>query len=148
MDELVKLLDTSLKYISHEIVDSTMYIRVESILSEVPCPFCGQMTSKVHSRYERSFQDLPIQGKEVIFILENRKMFCRNPECKYTTFAERFKFLSEKSKKTKRLEQYIVHLSLNMSTVAAAELLSRTSVKAGRSTVSNLIKKSNRSAAY
>ncbi|WP_209125552.1 transposase family protein [Alkalihalobacillus sp. BA299] len=33
----------------------------------------------MHSRYKRSFQDLPIQGKKVLITLSNRKMFCDNP---------------------------------------------------------------------
>ncbi|WP_157732415.1 transposase family protein [Thermoanaerobacterium sp. RBIITD] len=28
------------------------------------CPFCGHTSSKVHSHYKRSFQDLPMQGNK------------------------------------------------------------------------------------
>ena len=30
-------------------------------MSEVKCPYCGTLSSKVHSSYEREIQDLPMQ---------------------------------------------------------------------------------------
>jgi transposase len=65
MDEFIKLLDKNLEYLNHKIIDDTIYIYVASIRKEVSCPFCGHMSLKTHSTYERSFQDLPIQGKKV-----------------------------------------------------------------------------------
>lgn len=141
MDEFIKLLDKDLKYLTHEIVDDTIYIHIESIRNEVQCPFCGHMSSQVHSTYERSFYDLPIQGKKVKIIIKNRKMFCNNHDCDHTTFAERFNWLACKSKKTQRLEDEIVRLSLNCSSTAAARFLSDNTVAVGKSTVCNLLKK-------
>ena len=141
MRELIKLLDEDLEYISHEITDECVQIRVESKRKEVQCPFCGKMSDKVHSVYEKSFQDLPMQGMKVVLILNNRKMFCRNSECGHTTFAERFEFLLGKSKKTKRLKDEIMRLSMNMSSVAAAEVLSKNTVTIGKSTICRLIKR-------
>ena len=63
MDEFIKLLDPELNYLSHEIIDDTIVITVESNKGEVSCPFCGQPSCKKHSVYERSFQDLPIMRK-------------------------------------------------------------------------------------
>lgn len=75
MEELIKILDDSLKYLRHEIDEHVIYIYVTSERDKVKCPFCGKETSKVHSRYKRTFQDLQIQGKKVIIVLFNRKMF-------------------------------------------------------------------------
>lgn len=141
MDEFIKLLDPNLEYINHEIVDDTIYISVISNRDEVQCPFCGHISSRVHSTYERSFQDLPIQGKKVIINIKNRKMLCNNPECNHTTFAERFTWLGNKSKKTRRLEDEIIRLSLNCSSTAAARFLSGNTVAVGKSTICNLLKK-------
>ena len=47
-------------------------------------------------------------------------MFCNNPKCTHTTFAERFDFISNKGKKTKRLEDEIIRLSLNCSSITAS----------------------------
>lgn len=105
MDEFIKLLDINLNYGYHEIVDDICHITVFSNREKVECPYCGQMSMKVHSTYERTFQDLPMQGKKVIVKIHNRKMFCLNPDCTKITFAERFDFLFNKSKKTTRLEE-------------------------------------------
>lgn len=141
MDEFIKMLDINLDYINHEIIEDTCYITVVSNREEVKCPFCGQSSTKAHSSYERTFQDLPIQGKKVIIKLINRKMFCDNHSCLHTTFAERFGFLSVKSKKTTRLEEEIVRLSLNCSSVAASQILRKNVVDVSKSTVCNLLKK-------
>ena len=79
MDEIIKLLDGNLDYISHKIIDDTIFINVVSNRKEVTCPHCGKPSSKTHSHYKKSFQDLPIQEKKVMVILSNRKMFCNNP---------------------------------------------------------------------
>ena len=141
MDEFIKLLDPSLDYVSHEIIKSFCYITVTSNRVNVTCPFCGLSSSKAHSTYERSFMDLPIQGKKVKITIINLKMFCMNPNCEHTTFAERFAFLSNKAKKTKRLEEEIVRLALNCSSIAASQILKENVVEVGKSTVCNLLKK-------
>lgn len=143
MDKFIKQLDPNLDYINHEINDGKCYITVASNRKEVTCPFCGRPSSKTHSMYIRTFQDLPIQGNKVFIIIRNRKMFCNNPDCNHTTFAERFGFLSKKAKKTRRLEDEIVRLSLNCSSIAASKVLKENVVDVGKSTICNLLKKRN-----
>lgn len=143
MDELVKLLRDYLRYVSHEIIDDTMFITVESTREVLNCPFCNKPSDKAHSHYSRSFQDLPIQGYKVIVLLNNRKMFCYNPECSHTTFAEVHDFIAHKGKKTKRLEDEIIKLALNVSSVTASNILSDQIVTVGKSTICNLLKKRN-----
>jgi len=143
MDELVKLLDPNLKYISHKIKDNFMYITVESNRSSFQCPHCNTISNKVHSRYERSFQDLPIQGYKVIIVLINKKYFCENPSCNYKTFAETFSFVKYKAKKTIRLENEIVKIAANVSSVAASKILRNQIADVGKSTICNLLKKRN-----
>jgi len=143
MDELIKFLDKNLEYINHEIIDDTIYIHVISNRKEAVCPFCGHASIKTHSRYERSFQDLPIQGKKVTIIINNRKMFCQNANCDHTTFAETFDFLPSKRKKSNRLENEIMNVSLNVSSMTAADILRNSVANVGKSTICNLLKKRN-----
>ena len=138
---MVQLRDDDLEYVSHEIADGYLRIKIQSKRVEAKCPFCGELSGKVHCVYERSYQGLPIQGMKVVLILSNRKMFCQNTECGHTTFAERFDFLSGKSKKTKRLKEEIVRFSMNMSSVAAANVLAKNTVMIGKSTICRLLKK-------
>ena len=141
MDEIIKLLDPNLDYISHEIKDDFIYIMVESNKREINCPYCGNPSAKVHSRYRRKFQDKPIQGKKVVIILDNRKMFCQNPECSNKTFAESYSFLPRKSQRSQRLEQEILDISLHCSSIAASKILSNGVVDIGKSAICRLLKK-------
>lgn len=92
MDEFVKSLDPALGYVEHIIKAQKCIITVESNRKEATCPYCGMASSRIHSVYKREFQDLPIQDKQVVILIRNRKMFCINPECSYKTFSERFDF--------------------------------------------------------
>lgn len=85
MDEIIKLLDPVLDYIRHEIEKDIIYIYVKSNREGFKCPHCGKASTKVHSRYERSFQDLPIQGYKVVIVLTNRKFFCKVDKVKGLT---------------------------------------------------------------
>ena len=138
MDEFIKLLDPNLDYVSHEIIGDTIVIHVVSNKEEVICPYCGCASSKKHSVYERSFQDLPVMGMKSRIILSNRKMFCTNPECSRTTFAETFSFIGPKAKKSNRLLDRIVDVSLNVSSLNAADILKKGIADVGKSTICNL----------
>lgn len=141
MDELIKILDENLEYINHEIKQDTIHIWVKSNRKEVICPKCKTSTKKVHSYYKRSFQDLPIQSKKVIIIINNRKMICKNPDCSTKTFAETYDFLSHKGKKTKRLEKEILNISVNISSISAARVINENIANICKSTICNIIKK-------
>lgn len=141
MDEFIKLLDENLDYLEHKIMDDTIIIFVASNRKEVACPYCGEKSFRVHSTYDRSFQDLPIQGKKVKVVIDNRKMFCDNRECSHTTFAETFDFLPPKAKKSQRLTDEIINISLNVSSITASNLLKNGIADVGKSTICNLLKK-------
>jgi hypothetical protein len=68
-------------------------------------------------------------------------MFCDNPDCKNTTFAETFSFLPHKGKKSKRLLEKIIEVSLNVSSITAASLLQNGVVDIGKSTICNMLTK-------
>lgn len=64
MPQIIKLLDPNLNYLKHELIDDMLYIFVEATRTEVICPF-WYIIFKKHSTYNRSFQDLSIQGKKL-----------------------------------------------------------------------------------
>ena len=144
MESIIKMLDTSLEYISHELIDDTLYITVISNKQDLKCPNCGTVTNKVHSRHSKSFQDLPIQGKKVILLLKNRNMFCVNEKCSKYTFSETFTFLDPKAKKTKRLIEEIIRVSLTQSSISASKYLSESTVEIKKSSICNYLKKNNK----
>ena len=141
MDELISLLDENLRYISHEIENGSILIQAESVRTEAVCPFCGTASAKVHSRYSRKLQDLPIQGKKVRIHLENKKYFCINADCNHTTFAEQFDFYDFKATKTKRLQEEILRVALTQSSVSASKYLRNSVAEVSKSVICDLLKK-------
>ena len=65
-----------------------------STLTQVPCPVCGQPSSRIHSRYTRRLSDLPCQGRAVRLQVQVRRFFCDAPTCSRKTFAEQFPLLA------------------------------------------------------
>jgi len=120
MNEFIEMLDPNLRYIDHKFKNDELIIQVESLRSAIICPYCGKVSTKIHSTYQRQFQDLSIMDKKVIILLNNRKMFCTNLECSHKTFAERFDFLAIKARKTERLMERILNISANVSSLTAA----------------------------
>lgn len=143
MDRFLKLLDNNLictHYILHPEKHQCI-IYAESSNHSVTCPYCSTSSTKVHSRYQREIQDLPIQDMQVVLLLNTRKMFCQNPNCKHKTFAERFDFVDSKAQKTNRLVSHILDTSLKLSSVSASSLLKKHCIKISKSSLCNLVKK-------
>ena len=64
-------------------------LEVSACRSCVPCPGCQQLSSSVHSYYQRIPQDLPWQGVAVKLKVRTRRFFCCNPRCPRHIFCER-----------------------------------------------------------
>jgi transposase len=141
--EMVEELDKNFEYINHEIKGNRIIIRVKSKRVEVVCPYCGQKSKKVYSKYKRKFQDLPIQGKTVMIEIESRKLFCNNTECDKKTFVERFDCIAERRRQTNRLEKKIIEVSKHTSSITAAGIFREMGIKIGKSTICLQLKKNS-----
>lgn len=139
--ELITLLDCSLKCIDCRLKGDKIIIEASCDNQQVTCPYCGCRSSKIHSLYQREIQDIPLHNKQTIILLNVRKMFCDNPECSHKTFSERFEFVTPKGKKTKRLIEKILITSSKLSSVSASTLLKADSIKASKSSICDLLKK-------
>jgi len=144
MKEIIGLLDENLVYLQHQLFDEHILVLVCSNRDKAVCPFCGMVSSRIHSTYERSFQDLPIQGKKVYISINNRKYFCINSECQKTTFAEQFRCLKPKAKKSERLIDEIMKISVEVSSVTASKLLKDGAVNVSKSTICDYLKKNGK----
>lgn len=141
MDELVKTIDPNFEYTHHETENGVMRIYVRSIRQEAQCPYCRAISNKVHSIYYRKFHDLPIQGKKVEIVIDNRKYFCVNPDCSHKTFAEAFECLPKMGRRSRRLTEAILDTATNLSSVAASKTLKQRTADIGKSTICRLLKK-------
>lgn len=93
----IKLLDKNLVCTDYQIRGDKFVLIAESDKKEVICPFCGNLSSKIHSVYQREIQDIPMRDKQTILLLKTRKIFCLNKNCTHKTFTERFDFVVNSS---------------------------------------------------
>ena len=141
MDEFIKLLNPAYKLIQYRIKENKVIFHIASTIKELECPFCGSKTSKVHSVYQREIQDLPMQGKKVILLVDTRKLRCMNPECYHKIFSEKHPFVAAKSQKTDRLIQTILYTSSQLSSLNASKLLKSENISVCKSSICDLLKK-------
>lgn len=139
--ELIKALDKDLECFDFKIKKDKIIMEIHSTQKVVVCPFCGYVSSRVHSIYQREIQDISVQDKQLILLLDTRKMFCDNFECEHKTFAERFDFLAPNAQKTKRLLDKILITSTKLSSVSATTLLKASRIKTSKSSICDLLKK-------
>lgn len=128
--ELIKSLSDDLVCIDCRLKNNQIILKIESTKQQVLCPYCGTPSFRVHSVYQREIQDIPMQDRQTILLLNTRKIYCDNPDCGHKTFPERFDFVASKGKKTNRLVDKILMTSTKLSSVSASSLLRASSIKA------------------
>lgn len=143
MEEFIKQISEDLIYISYYIEDDIYHILVKSKEEYKECPFCHQKSESVHCKYTRKIKDLPIGDKKVILEVQALKMKCKNPNCESKVFCSRYSYIGKNSPKTKRLEDKILELSTNQSSVKASKYLKENIAYVCKSSICNMIKKNN-----
>lgn len=138
---IINQLSPALECNGYTIHSKQIIFKIASTRESVTCPYCGVNSNKVHSVYQREIQDIPIQDRQTILLLDTRKMFCINPDCDHKTFSERFDFVSPNGKKTQRLTDKILITSAKLSAVNASKLLKANSIKSSKSSICDLLKK-------
>jgi transposase len=91
--------------------------------SEAPCPSCGVLSRRVHSRYERELADLPWHGLSIAIRVQVRRFFCDMPGCARRIFCERLTETTEAySRRTLRLSSALELIGLALGGEAGARL--------------------------
>jgi len=141
MEVLIK--DLNANYIMDDcrIKEDVVVFDIHCQLDEVECPYCGEKSKRVHSYYIRQIQDLPIQNRQTILLVNTRKMFCDNKHCSHKTFAEKHPFVSRKGTRTERLENSIIYASAQLSSVNASKILKSGKISISKSTICTMLKK-------
>jgi transposase len=62
---------------------------LRTTIATAACPRCGQQSTTIHARYQRTLADLPWAGRVVALRLQVRRFRCPNRECAAHTFTER-----------------------------------------------------------
>jgi transposase len=79
----------SLRVESIVITSERIDVVVRTIQRRGRCPQCQSTTRRVHSRYQRSVAEVPVQGRPVHRRLQVRRFFCDRPACPQRIFCER-----------------------------------------------------------
>jgi transposase len=95
------------------------------------CPVCGHASANVHSRYQRTLADLPVQGLRLRFCLSVRRFYCRVRECIRQVFCERLEgFARSYARQTQRLAACFELIAQALGGHAGARLAERLSLPA------------------
>jgi len=89
----------------------------------VPCPDCGRLAGRIHSRYTRTAADLPWNGVRVRLRVRSRKFFCDYPDCPRVIFCERLPGLIKRyARRTERLAQALQWIGYALGGEAGARV--------------------------
>lgn len=107
------------------------------------CPLCGSRSRRVHSRYIRQVTDLPSAGCIVRLRILTRRFACDAPHCRRRIFAERFGdgVLSERARRTTRLEYIVHHLGLALGGRPAANFARRLMLPVSNDTLLRVVRR-------
>ena len=144
MKEYVKTLSNNLKYINHELINDVYYIYCETKTKEFKHPEKNIKTKSIKHRYTRNVDDIPFNEKKVRLIIKVKVFLFRNITNEKNQFVENLDFLSEdyqRSRRTKRLENFILDIANNGSAISTEKTLNRNGVKISDTSINRMFKK-------
>lgn len=124
-----------------EITPSVVILSLAVDTSEAACPLCQQTSSRVHSRYTRTLQDLPCAGKALRLLVVVRRFFCTNQGCARKIFAERLAELtSVYARRTTRCQETLTELGFALGGKAAAARSAQLGLQSSRLTILRMVR--------
>ncbi|MCY6493518.1 transposase family protein [Leptolyngbya sp. GGD] len=97
---------------------------VTSTQTRAECPACRQSSQRVHSRYQRTLEDLSMAQCRLTLQVKVRKFFCLNPTCLRRIFTERLPAVAAPwARKTLRLVQQLQQFGLALGGAAGSTLV-------------------------
>lgn len=119
-----------------------MTLSVTSTQAVAFCPVCHQQTHRVHSRYERTLEDIPLVEFGLTILLQVCKFFCLNEQCPRRIFTERLPEVAAPwARRTVRLAQHLGAIGLALGGAASARLCACLGYRQSRNTMLRLIRK-------
>jgi len=108
--------------------------------TQARCPWCGQLSSRVHGRYQRLLADGAAGGRPLLIALSVRRFRCAVPGCRAVTFAEQSEGLCGRYlRRTLPLREVLARLGLELAGRAGARLAAVLGIPVHSSTVLRLV---------
>ena len=107
------------------------------------CPDCGTWSTRIHSRYIRKLNDLPIGGRRSQLHVRARRFFCDASFCRRWTFAECIEetVAPKRARRTSRLDEVVACLSIALGGRPAAALAKRIEIKVSNDTLLRAVRR-------
>jgi len=113
-----------------------------SMQTEGQCPLCGHGTTRVHSAYTRTLQDLPWGSQRLQLCVQVHRFFCQNPDCVRKIFTERLPELMESSaRRTNRLRDALLTIGWALGGRAGAKQCAAHAMPACATTLLSLLRR-------
>lgn len=120
--------------------DHHMKAIVASTQRAAQCPVCSQSSRRVHSRYQRTLEDVSIAQYRLTLQLKVRKFFCPNTACLRRIFTERLPEVAAPwARKTLRFMQQLQHISLALGGAAGSQLVQHLGYQVSGSSLLNYL---------
>jgi transposase len=104
------------------------------------CPACARFSTHVHSRYRRTLDDLPWQGRPVRLQIQARRFRCLNEACPRRTFTEPLPDIARHAaRRTERLGDLQRHIGLALGGEAGRRLAERLAMPTSADTLLRLV---------
>jgi transposase len=106
------------------------------------CPACGTASRRIHSRYFRKLGDLPWEKVPVLILLQARKFFCVEGNCRQRIFTEQLPgTVARYSRRTFRLSEALGWITLAVGGQGGARLARRLGLLVSGSTLLRQIRR-------
>jgi transposase len=123
-----------------ELAGARLVLRARGRAGQAACPLCGRLSGRVHSRYGRRLADAAIGGRPVVICLTVRRLFCGNPGCPRTTFAEQVEGLTRRyARRTGPLAAMLGAVAVALAGRAGSRLAAVLGMLASRSSLLRLL---------
>lgn len=140
--DLSRLAPTGLAIDGVEDGEDVLIIAAHAILTRGRCPDCATWSDRVHSRYIRKLNDLPIGGRSVRLAVRARRFYCDAVSCHRMTFAERFDgVVAPMARRTSRLDEIVFCLAIALGGRPAAALAGRFDIKISNDTLLRTVRR-------
>ena len=139
MQEYLNELSPKLRFIRRERYGKTLWIYCESEL---------EPGKSVHSRVERVVKDVNFGENKVELHILWKKYFNKDPQVKKTLVSERFDFIAERGRRTKRLDALLLSMQKEMSAIGCERYIRENVADVSDSTILRILKKTFKTGRY
>ena len=118
--------------------DTQVRATVSSTQTKAECPVCKASSRRVHSRYERTLEDLALAQHRLTLHVQVRKFFCLNSACIRRIFTEQIPEIAAPwARKTVRFVQRLQSIGIALGGAAGSRLAHQLGYQASGSTLLN-----------